>query len=140
MLSCNVFQIFHKNLLLSCPYYVKKVNSVKTTKYYEPKKSIGCPIFFKNVHSLKNNAFMPIFCQNRYVYSLKNKRLSCNFFKFCMKNPLVVMSKFGKKKRQFWLNYTVYGPTKSTVCHFFPFSLEKSMLSCPYFAKRTSSF
>ena len=41
----------------------KNVNSVKTTLYYGPKKSIGCP-FFPISHE-KITALMSIFCQKR---------------------------------------------------------------------------
>ena len=36
----NFSKNFIKNPLLSCPYLIKNVNSIKTTLYYEPKKSI----------------------------------------------------------------------------------------------------
>ena len=59
----NFFKIFIKNPLLSCPYLIKNVNSIKTTLYYEPKKSIGCP-FFPISHG-KTIALMPIFCKKK---------------------------------------------------------------------------
>ena len=64
----NFFKIFIKNPLLSCPYLIKNVNSIKTTLYYEPKSqydafffrflteksSLSCPYFVKNDHSPKS--------------------------------------------------------------------------------------
>ena len=97
------FKIFIKNPLLSCPYLIKNVNSIKTTLYYEPKKSIWCP-FFPISHG-KIIPFMPIFCKKRPFskkhaalksrfcqkngHSLKNTVLLCHFFKFFMTNPLL---------------------------------------------------
>ena len=99
----NFFKIFSKNPLLSWPYLIKNVNSIKTTLYYEPKKSIWCP-FFPISHG-KIIAVMPIFCKKRPFFkkhaalksrfcqknghSLKNTVLLCHFFKFFMTNPLL---------------------------------------------------
>ena len=45
-LSCHFFQIFHEKPPAVMPIFGQKnVNSVKTTLYYGPKKSIGCPFF-----------------------------------------------------------------------------------------------
>jgi len=68
----NFFKIFIKNPFLSCPYLIKKINYIKTTLYYEPKKSIGCP-FFPISHG-KIIALMPKFC--KYTYSPKSTLLS----------------------------------------------------------------
>ena len=138
MLSCNVFQIFHKNLLLSCPYYVKKVNSVKTTKYYEPKKSIGCPIFFKNVHSLKNNAFMPIFCQNTSILS-KTNGSHVIFSNFVWKIPslscpnLVKKTSILAKLHCLWAN-------KVNSLPFFPVFSRKINALMPIFCQKNVKF
>ena len=104
----DIFYIFLKNPLLSCPYFIKNVNSVKT-------KSIGCPFFpifhdnvnafkpilcQKNVPSLKNTLLLPIFVQ-RNVHSLKNIMI----IKIYRKKPPAVMPIF-RQKRQLCRNYT----------------------------------
>ena len=107
----NFFKIFIKNPLLSCPYLIKNINSIKTTLYYEPKKSIGCP-FFPISHG-KIIALMPIFCKKRPFskkhaalksrfcqkngHSLKNTVLLCHFFKIFMTNPLLSRPDLVKK-------------------------------------------
>ena len=101
VLSCLFFYFLWKIPYCHAHIWSKNVNSVKTTLYYGPTKSIGCPFFpichekitalmpifgQKNVHSLeKHTALMPIFCQKN-VHSLKNTVLSCHFF--FMKNSL----------------------------------------------------
>ena len=71
----SLFLFFMKNPQLSYPYLVKKkVNSVRTTTYYGPKKSIGChfsPIFHEKIARL-----MPIFCKKKGLLS-KSIPLSC---------------------------------------------------------------
>ena len=65
VLSCHFFNFFMKNHLLSCPYLVKNVNSVRTTLQDGPKKSIGCP-FFPIFHE-KITTLMPTFCQKTSI-------------------------------------------------------------------------
>ena len=76
--QCSHLIFFNEKPLLPCPYLVKNVNSVKTTLYYGPKKSIGYPFFRfftkkslllilyfikKRLFSKKHAALMPIFFQ-----------------------------------------------------------------------------
>ena len=105
------FSFFHKNLPALMHMIGKKsVNSVKTTLYYGPIKSIGCP-FFPISHE-KITALMSIFCQKRpfskknssHVHILlknvpffKNNVLSCLFFIFFHKKPRTLMPIFGQK-------------------------------------------
>ena len=85
----------------------QNVNSVKTTLYFGPKKSIDCP-FFPISHE-KITALMPIFCKN--VNSLKQTALITSillktlcshdiFFKNFHKNPILSCPCL-VKKRQF---------------------------------------
>ena len=123
---------FSKNTLLSCPFFrknvhslrnivllcqlkktwktpcchahiwSKNVNSVKTTLYYEPKKSVWCPFFsdfsrknhhsyahilWKNVHSLKNTLLSSLYFVKKT--SILSKTLCCYviFSKFSWKTP-----------------------------------------------------
>ena len=107
----NFVKIFIKNPLLSCPYLIKNVNSIKTTLYYEPKKSIWCPFF--PISHWKIIAFMPIFCKKR-PFSKKHaalksrfcqKKRPCSqkhcapksFFQIFHDKPPAVKTLFGKK-------------------------------------------
>ena len=110
----------------------KNVNSVKTTLYYGPKKSIGCP-FFPISHE-KNTAFMSIFCQKRSFSKIK--QLSCLyfvkktstllktkcshviFFIFLHKNP-ILLCLYLVKKRIFCQNYTIFWAIKVNTQVFF---------------------
>ena len=164
----NFFKIFIKNPLLSCPYLIKNVNSIKTTLYYEPKKSIWCP-FFPISHE-KIIAFMPIFCKKRPFskkhaalksrfchkngHSLKNTVLLCHFFKFFMTNPL--LSRPYLVKKTLILSKWHYGIGRKRQYPFFPdlslksnnfhahilsekYPLSKNKLvSCPYVVRKTS--
>ena len=110
LLSCHIFQIFH----LTPPHVIlifgqKNVNSVKTTLYYGPKKSIRCP-FFPIFHE-QITALMPLFCyQNvhflktlcfhanilsKNVNPLKNTMLSCHFFQIVNEKTPAVMPIYG---------------------------------------------
>ena len=131
----------------------KNVNSIKTTLYYGPKKSIGCPffpIFYEKIIFL-----MPIFYQKN-VHSLKNTMLSCPhfvkktsifsitqcshviFLKYFMKNP-PVLCPYLVNKRQFCQNYTIlWAKTVNRMPFCFRFFTKKALLSCPYFVKKTS--
>ena len=139
VLLCQFFQNFHQKPLLSCPYLIKNVNSIKTTLYYEPKKSIGCP-FFPISHG-KIIALMPIFCKKRPFskkhaalksrfcqkngHSLKNTVLLCHFFKNFMKN-LLLSRPYLVKKRQFSQKYIIIWPNKSIGSLFSDFSLKSN--------------
>ena len=97
------FQIFYEKPPAVKPIFRQKKSILSKLQNIMGQKSRQDALFFfKNVHSLKKQCFHAHIL-SKYVYSLKNKWLSCIFFKFYMKNSLVVMSKFGKK-RQFWLN------------------------------------
>ena len=94
------FDFFMKNPQMSCPYLVQKyVNSLNTTLYYEPKKSIGCLFFslpfLKKISLIscscfvkkrplfkKHRPLMPMYCQKNVNY-LKNTMLY--FFIFFLK-------------------------------------------------------
>ena len=79
---------FSQNTMLSCHFFIlktpcfhaqdqsKKVNSVKPTLYYGPKKWIGFP-YFPNFHE-KITALKPIFGQK--TSTLKSKQHSCPYF------------------------------------------------------------
>ena len=114
------FQIFNEKLpAVMHMIGQKNVNSVKTTLYYGPKKSIGC-LFFPISHE-KITALMSIICQKR-PFS-KTKYLSCLyfvkktstllktkcshviFFNFFHKNP-ILLCPYLVKKRIFCQNYT----------------------------------
>ena len=87
----------------------KHVDSVKTTLYYELKKSIGCP-FFQIFHE-KLTALMPLFCyknvnilQTLYSYahilsknvnSLQKQCSHVIFSKFLYEKPNAVMPIYG---------------------------------------------
>ena len=134
VLLCRFFSNFSwKTPSFHAHIWSKKVDSVKTTLYYRPKKSIGCPFF--PISHWKFTVLMPIFCQqnvhslkthcshvhilSKNINSLKNTVLSYLFFQICHEKPTVVIPIFGQKKRQFCQNYTNHGPKKSIGCHFF---------------------
>ena len=146
----------------------KNVNSVKTTLYYGPKKSIGCPFFpifhekitaaifcQKKVHSLKNTLLLcPYFVKKTSILS-KTQCSHVIFFKFFMKNPCC-HAHIWSKKRQFCQNYTILWAKKVNRMPFFSdfsrknycshahimstnaHSLKNTLLSWPYFVKKTS--
>ena len=91
----------------------------------------------KSVHSLKNQCFHAHIL-SKYVYSLKNKWFSCIFFKFCMKNPLVVISKLVKtsflaKLHCLWAN-------KVNSLPFFPVFSRKINALMPIFCQKNVKF
>ena len=92
----------------------------------------------KSVHSLKNQCFHAHIL-SKYVYSLKNKWFSCNFFKFCMKNPLVVMSKFGKKTSILAKLHCLWA-NKVNSLPFFPLFSRKSNALMPIFCQKNVKF
>ena len=114
------------------------------------------PIFcHKDVNSLKNFALMPIFCQKN-ISSPKNTALPCLFFQIFHKKPYAVMPKSDQKNVNSVITILSYWPKKSIGCPFFQIlnektsllmpilcqknvhSLKNTMLSCPYFIKKTS--
>ena len=83
----------------------KNANSVQTTLFYGPKKSIGChfiPISHEKINALmkhilsKKRPFSKkhIALKNKYlsknVHSLKTKLLSCHFLQHFYQNPMLV--------------------------------------------------
>ena len=143
------FKFFMKNSCCRAHDWSKNVNSVTTTLYFGPKKSIWCPFFLfltknlllyvnilsKNVHSLKRYSShlhvlskkmllsCPYFVKKR-PFSQKHCALKYFFFKFLYKKPPAVIPIFGPKNVNSVKN-THYGPKKSIGCHFFPFFHEK---------------
>ena len=110
------------------------------------------PYFFQECTFSKKQCFHAHIL-SKYVYSLKNKRLSCNFFKFCMKNPLVVMSKFGKKTSILAKLHCLWANKVNSLPFFPVFSrkinalmpifcqknvkfLKNTLLSCTYYVKK----
>ena len=59
------FKFFIKNSCCRAHDWSKNVNSVKTTLYSGPKKSIWCPFFL--FLTKKNTALMSIFCQKTFI-------------------------------------------------------------------------
>ena len=95
----------------------KNVNSVNTTLYYEPKKSVGCPFFpishekiialmpyahilWKNVHSLKNTLLSSLYFVKKTSILSKTLCSYVIFSKFSWKIPLLSRP-YLVKKRQF---------------------------------------
>ena len=122
------------------------VNSVKTTLYYGPKKSIGCPFFFqfftkksllpyfvkKKVHSLKNTLLLcPYFVKKLSI--LSKTMLPCHFFQIFHEKPPAVMPIFGQKNVNSVKITLYYGPKKSIGCPFFPIFHEKISALMPIF-------
>ena len=81
---------------------------------------------------------MARFCQKN-LHSLKNTMLSCNFFQIFHEKPPSVMPIFGKKNVNSVITTLQYGTKKSIGCPFFRYFTKKSLLSCPYFVKTTST-
>ena len=130
----------------------KSLNSVKTTLYYRPKKSIGYPFFFPIFHK-KILLSCPYFVKKHPF--LKNTQLSCPYFV----KKTSILSKI-LCSHAFFSNFSF----KTLCCHahiwpenvnsskqhyimdqnsqqdalFFRFFMKKSMLSCPYFDNKTS--
>ena len=135
----------------------KNVNSVKTTLYYGPTKSIGCP-FFPICHE-KITALMPIFgqknvlslekklCSHAHILSAKTSILSktlCSqaiFSHFFIKSSSC-HAQIWSKRRQFCQNhirnYMDYTPKKSIGCPFFPIFHEKITALIPIFCQYNS--
>ena len=90
-------------------------------RFLTKKTLLSCPYFVKNVHSLKtNSSLLSIFCPKN-VHSLKNKVLSCHFFHFLHKNP-ILLCRYLVKKRIFCQNYTIFWAIKvNTQVFFQPF-------------------
>ena len=100
---------FTKKSVLSCPYFVKKVISLKITH-------ISCPYFVK-----KTSLLSKTLCS--YVV----------FVKFFVKNTLLA-SHIWPKKVDSITSY--YGPKKSIGCPFFPISHEKISAVMPIFCQQ----
>ena len=119
------FQIFYEKLPALIHMIGKKnVNSVKTTLYFGPKKSIGCsffpifhekpllscPYFVKNVHSRKTNSSL-FYILSKTSALLKTKCSHVIFFIFLHKNP-ILLCLYLVKKRIFCQNYTIFWAIK----------------------------
>ena len=95
-------KFFMKNSLLSCTWLVKKrkfcqnytllwakkVNRMPFISDFTKKSLLSCPYFVKNVHSLKTNSSHVHILSKKRPLS-KNKVLSCHFFIFFYKNPIL---------------------------------------------------
>ena len=116
VLSCNLFQFFIKNPLLSCPNLVKKRQICQNYNVYGPTKLIVCRFFrlFTKKHcshahifskkrqfSQKHIALMPIFCQKTSILT----KLRCShviFFNIFFNSMLSF--RYLVKKRKFSQN------------------------------------
>ena len=149
VLSCIFFQIFHeKPPAVMHIFGQNNVNSVKTTLYYGPKKSIGCPFFSnfsrknhcshilskKSPFSKKHTALMPIFCQKN-VHSLKNNAPMSFFSNFSWKTPCC-HAHIWSKKRQFCQNYTILWAKKVNRMPFFSDFSRKNLCSHAHILKK----
>ena len=130
-------------------FNLKNVKFVKTTKYYGPKKSIGCPFFpffvkkslFSCPYFVKKTSIFyktvlpcPHFVKKTSFLS-KTQCSDVIFLKFFMKNPqchALIWPKIVKS-----IKTRVYFGQKTIIGWLF-FLFFKSMLSCPYFVKKTS--
>ena len=101
VLSFHFFEIFVKNSLLLCHILSKKVNSVKTKRYYGPKKSIRCLFFrfsqtnhrshahiLQKVDSLKNTLLSWLYFVNKTSILSKTLISDIILVKFFMENAL----------------------------------------------------
>ena len=146
------FEILHKNPILTCPYLVKNVNSVKTTLFYghkSQKDALFVPLFHekipalmlifyqKYVYSLKTHCSHTHISQKN-VHSLKNSVLSCAFFSnFSWKTPAVVHM-IGQKMSILSKLHSILGQKSQYDVLFSYFSQKKLLLLCPYFVKKRS--
>ena len=104
VLSCHFSQIFSWKTPCSFPYLLKNINSVKTTQYYGPKKSIGYHFFwfFKKKSQLQSHicpkkcplsyrhtAHEHTFCQKN-CQSIKATVLLYHFVQIFHENPLLL--------------------------------------------------
>ena len=80
---------------------------------------------------------MPIFCQKN-VHPHKNTVLSCHFFLIFYVKPPCSHTHIWSEKRPFCRNNTILWAKKVNRMPFFRFFTKKSLLSCPYFVKKTS--
>ena len=97
---------------------------------------LSCPYFLKNVHSVKKHtAVKPIFCRKTSILS-KTRCSHFICFKFSWKTP-AVMPIFGHKSLNSVKTTLYYRPKKSIgYPFFFPIFHKKILLSCPYFVKK----
>ena len=91
----------------------------------------------KRPFSKKHPALMPIFCQKN-VHPHKNTVLSCHFFLIFYVKPPCSHTHIWSEKRPFCRNNTILWAKKVNRMPFFRFFTKKSLLSCPYFVKKTS--
>ena len=139
------FLFFTEKSLLSCPWFVKNVHSLKNTL-------LSCPYFFKKTSILsktfcshiiffqifyeKSPSAVPIFGQKNvisakqhYIIGQKNS-IGCPIFPICMKKSVLSCSYFVKNVHS--LKNTMLS------CHFFKFAMKTPLLSCPYLVKKLS--
>ena len=93
------FFIFHVKPNAVMPIFGENnVNSVTTTLYYGPKKSIGCPFSLSRFFTKKITAVMPLFCPKKHPFSKKHAALTPIFFKnryvYYLKKQTGIMSFF----------------------------------------------
>ena len=162
VLSCVFFffKFFMKNSCCRAHDWSKNVDSVKTTLYSGPKKSIWCPFFLfltkknycsfvhilsKNVHSLKRNSSHRQFCQNQNTWWAIKVHKMPFFSDSSRKNRcshthiLSQVRLFSKEhtalKFMFYEKMSVLSKTLCS-CHFFKFFMKNPLLSSPYMVKK----
>ena len=124
----------------------KKVNSVKTKRYYGPKKLIRCPFFPSFANKSPSHAHI----LQKSVDSLKNTLLSCLYFfkktvilsktlisdiilvKFFMENALRQPHIRSKTVNLSKLDYIMVWAQKGLRMPFFSVFSRKKLLPCPY--------
>ena len=150
MLPCHFFRTFHEKPPVVMPISDQKnVNSVNTTQYYGPKKSIGCPFF--PIFHWKITALIPIFCKKhkfskkqsalKYIFNQKTSIISkycalMSFFSnFSYKSP-AVKPILSPKNVNIVKTTLMRGPKSQLDAPFFWFLTKKKVLSCAYFDKK----
>ena len=139
-------KFFVENSLLLCHILSKKVNSVKTKRYYGPKKLIRCPFFPSFANKSPSHAHI----LQKSVDSLKNTLLSCLYFfkktvilsktlisdiilvKFFMENALRQAHIRSKTVNLSKLDYIMVWAQKGLRMPFFSVFSRKKLLPCPY--------
>ena len=141
-----------KSHLLSYPYLVKKTSILSKLLYITGKKSkydaFFPPFIYektatlmtifcqKNVHSKKHTFLIPILCQKTSTLS-KTPSSQVIFFQIFHVKHNAVMPIFGHNNVNSVTTTLYYGPKNSIGYPSFRFFTKKSLLSCPYFAKKT---
>ena len=135
----------------------QKVNRMPFFPIFREKSTFLMPIFCqkKRLFNIKHSALMPTYCQQN-VHFLKNAVLWCHIFQFCHEKPSVSYL-YLPKERHFCSNYTIFWATNDNSMPY-PIFHEKNhcshahilskrclfskntLLSCPYFVKKSSIF